>query len=669
MSRVSLIEQLYVKKKSALEFNYDSLWAPPISAFFLESDIQELINIVKSVKLNADVDKKRELINAIMNRRGFRFAHAGTNRLVYNCLEVPTIVAKVAIDRVGMKDTPKEFMNQEYFKPFCCKIFEVHPSGVIGFVEKVNPITSIEEFASVADDIFNLIVTKIIGKYVLDDIGANKFMNYGLRSNGYAFGPVILDYPYAYELDGAKLKCNRKINTPYGPCICNGDIDYNETFDFLVCDKCGKTYKARDLETKNKNILILNDEKESTEMATRSKIYIGGKLVVDTALSSKTYVSKEQFNTLVNGVDMSGDIPIDKVIHLRKPSKQEKKEKMHQEYEMQRLNTSQNQNVTKSILLNVDTKELNAKLKVKKSADRKLSMDVNNIYHHKNQQINEETTVNTEPVIEENADTGNGVITESIASAVKEVIDEVVENKNEDVSCVETASEEVVVIEEADNAESELNESEKEDETEYDENKLYLDKLVNALEIKFNELGILEHIVEPGDNEEAALYITIPDNAFPVECAILDEDITWNHNDIELDVEYISDKVLKLIEEAQNSIKTNDDEEVERHTFENTFSDFDGNTLAVIPVDDQNEEKSSEEIDMSGISNLMNGSINDEEPDYSNYVPEEDDNKESETDMEDDYDDTVDYESYTKIRNTKRQKPSSFDDDSDMEKY
>ena len=30
-------------------------------------------------------------------------------------------------------------------------------------------------------------------------------MNYGLREG---FGPVLLDYPYVFELDGRKLICN-----------------------------------------------------------------------------------------------------------------------------------------------------------------------------------------------------------------------------------------------------------------------------------------------------------------------------------------------------------------------------------------------------------------------------------------------------------------------------
>ena len=214
MSRVSVLESLYSKKKSALEFNYDNLWAPPIRSLLSQDDINELIRIATSLKYNGKINLKYKLINQIMNRRGFRKAHSGTNRVVYNYLEDPRFVAKIAVDRVGMKDNPAEYKNQRYFAPFCCKIFEVDESGVIAFIERVNPITSLEEFLSVSDDIFNMIVTKIIGKYVVDDIGTTKYMNFGLRMNG--FGPVILDFPYAYELDGRKLICNKKIKTPFG---------------------------------------------------------------------------------------------------------------------------------------------------------------------------------------------------------------------------------------------------------------------------------------------------------------------------------------------------------------------------------------------------------------------------------------------------------------------
>ena len=48
MSRVSVLERLYSKKKSALEFNYDNLWAPPIRALLSQEDINELKRIATS---------------------------------------------------------------------------------------------------------------------------------------------------------------------------------------------------------------------------------------------------------------------------------------------------------------------------------------------------------------------------------------------------------------------------------------------------------------------------------------------------------------------------------------------------------------------------------------------------------------------------------------------
>lgn len=329
MSRVSMIEQLYVKKKSALEFNYDALTAPPIRAFLTDEDVYRLYKIATSVKYSGDIDTKYNMIHDVMSRRGFRRTHAGTNRVVYECMEIPSIVAKIAIDRVGIGDNPKEFVNQNYFKPFCCKIFEVDPTGVIAFVEKVNPITSIEEFASVADDVFNLIVTKIIGKYVLDDIGCDRYMNYGIRSSNVGFGPVLLDFPYAFELDGNKLICNREIDTPLGKAICGGEIDYDIGFNNLICSKCGKIFKARELQLDKKQIICLNDE-ESDSMPRRARIMLGDKVLKDSMSSTSTYVSKEQYKTYNNYVDLSErEIIVDRTFHKKqKPAKKIKEDAM-----------------------------------------------------------------------------------------------------------------------------------------------------------------------------------------------------------------------------------------------------------------------------------------------------------------------------------------------------
>ena len=330
MSRVSMIEQLYMKKKSALEFNYDALTAPPIRAFLTDEDVHQLYKIATSVKYAGDIDTKYNMIHDVMSRRGFRRTHAGTNRVVYECMEIPSVVAKIAIDSVGMGDNPKEFVNQNYFKPFCCKIFEVDPTGVIAFVERVNPITSIEEFASVADDVFNLIVTKIIGKYVLDDIGCDRYMNYGIRSSNVGFGPVLLDFPYAFELDGNKLICNREINTPFGKAICGGEIDYDIGFNNLVCSRCGKIFKARELQLDKKQILCINDDEESDSMPRRARIMLGDKVLKDSMGSTATYISKEQYKNYQNYVDLSErEIIVDKTFHKKqKPAKEIKRDVM-----------------------------------------------------------------------------------------------------------------------------------------------------------------------------------------------------------------------------------------------------------------------------------------------------------------------------------------------------
>ena len=73
MSRVALIEQLYAeKRKSALEFDYDALWAPPIMSIFTREDINELYRIATSLRYNANIEKKYELIDSIMKARGFK---------------------------------------------------------------------------------------------------------------------------------------------------------------------------------------------------------------------------------------------------------------------------------------------------------------------------------------------------------------------------------------------------------------------------------------------------------------------------------------------------------------------------------------------------------------------------------------------------------------------
>lgn len=328
MSRVSLIEKLYVKRKSAMEFDYDALTAPPILSILSMQDINELYKIATSVRYNGNMDKKYELIDAIMTRRGFRKAHCGTNRVAYHFLELPTFVAKIALDRVGITDSPAEYKNQAFFKPFCCKIFEVDPTGTVAFVERVNPISSKEEFLSIADDVFNLLITKVIGKYVVDDLGSDTYMNFGVRqlSGGCTFGPVIIDFPYAYELDGAKLICAREINTPQGKLKCGGEIDYDAGFNHLICCRCGKTYTAMDLKKENNGVIMFGKTREVLGM--RTKVISGDKVILDSGRSSDTYVSKNDYDEMTKShLEPNKEYVVGKTVKKKyKPAHQKRKD-------------------------------------------------------------------------------------------------------------------------------------------------------------------------------------------------------------------------------------------------------------------------------------------------------------------------------------------------------
>lgn len=242
MARADILTQLYAKRISPMEFQWDTMVAPSLVSLLPYQDIIYLYQIATSNKLASKPKEKYQMIDQVMRLRNFRKIASGTNRVVYKYLEDQRYCLKIAFDKVGMKDNPMEFENQFKLRPFVARMFEVSPCGTVALCERVEPITSKEEFIAIADDIFDLIVNKIIGLYVVDDIGSKYFQNYGIRLG---VCPVLLDYPYVYELDGKKMYCNRLDPDTNIPCM--GEIDYDDGFNFLVCTKCGKTYQARQL--------------------------------------------------------------------------------------------------------------------------------------------------------------------------------------------------------------------------------------------------------------------------------------------------------------------------------------------------------------------------------------------------------------------------------------
>ena len=250
-ARASALNALYSKRKKICNFEWNDLTHYPISYYLSQSEVGQLRYIATSPKLGGTSKKKKfAMVDNIMRPKGFIRMTTGTNRMVYRCDYDQSFLLKVAIDDVGIRDSPAEFFNQEILKPFVPKVFDVTPCGTVGMFERVEPITSRHEFHNIASEVYELIVKRFIGRFVLEDIGTEFFKNWGVRDG---FGPVLLDFPYLYEIDGNKLTCT---NTLPNGCQCGGLIDYDDGFNTLVCEQCHQRYTARSLGKKGAITLL-----------------------------------------------------------------------------------------------------------------------------------------------------------------------------------------------------------------------------------------------------------------------------------------------------------------------------------------------------------------------------------------------------------------------------
>lgn len=253
MAKVDVLDILMSRHKTPQEFHFENLIIPPMHYYLSYEDIEALRKIATSARLSSKINVKYSMIDNIMRNRGFKRFSAGTNRVVYRFTEDDRFLVKIAVDKVGMQDNPLEFKNQFLLQPYVTKMFYISQCGTVGFCERVLPIKNKAEFKEIASDVFDIIVNKILGLFVVEDIGTKYFMNWGIRAG---FGPVLLDYPYVYKLDGSKLFCSLKDDAT--GTTCDGEIDYDVGFNHLVCSKCGKIYLATNLRDDNdsNNIVI-----------------------------------------------------------------------------------------------------------------------------------------------------------------------------------------------------------------------------------------------------------------------------------------------------------------------------------------------------------------------------------------------------------------------------
>ena len=296
-----------------------------LDTYFYKEDLLLLYELATNPKYNI-VSKKDKLsvYDQIICPRGFYRSHSGTNRIVYSHNTDNTFIIKVALDKIGVDDNNKEFYNQKVLQPFVPKIFDISDNEAVILMEKVKPILNKEEFSLYGNSIFDLITYLVGCGYIMEDIGTDFFMNWGVRQG---FGPVLLDYPYVYRVNKSRLNC---IQRNIDGSQCKGKIIYDDGYNYLICDTCGKRYAAKDI---GSNFKYLNEirskmkrsatmEKISFKIQRGSQSYeiTSGSSIIDEE-SSRNILPKieKKSNRFVvkrgNNVVVNGETTLDKFIN------------------------------------------------------------------------------------------------------------------------------------------------------------------------------------------------------------------------------------------------------------------------------------------------------------------------------------------------------------------
>lgn len=267
-------------------FDFDSLTAPPLTSFLSEYDMVVLNDIIRDPVIAGNDEMKRKFIHDIVEYRGFVRLGGGTNRIVFRHKETQDIVIKVAIDEAGATDSPREMINQRFIKPYVTKAFDISKFGNVGLFERVEQVTNIYQFMDIWEDVYKLITEVFIANgFMLNDIGTDRFKNYGIRRG---WGPVLVDYPYLYEVDPNKLYCDNIVNGKK----CGAEVDFDDGCNSIVCTKCGKVFSAADIG--NLPQMIIKEWLHRKETTNMKIVTMKGDKIINTSNTIKTANSVDE---------------------------------------------------------------------------------------------------------------------------------------------------------------------------------------------------------------------------------------------------------------------------------------------------------------------------------------------------------------------------------------
>lgn len=220
----------------------NSFIRPSIYYYIPNDAINTLYNISCDAKLSNTPLKRFNLQNEVLDKYGFKPLASGTSRRTFYSIYDPNIIIKLGSDLIGRSDNLSENIIQELLLPFCPKILDVDPTGSVMLAERVETMTEKEYKEVWINEIFDLVESLYQLGYLFEDVGLYSFKNWGVRIG---FGPVILDFPYLYQIDWDKMICDKE--DPITHKKCGGKIGYNyeEVMSEIICYKCKSRYSAK----------------------------------------------------------------------------------------------------------------------------------------------------------------------------------------------------------------------------------------------------------------------------------------------------------------------------------------------------------------------------------------------------------------------------------------
>lgn len=223
-----------------------------IKETFTMDELQQIYDICMSHRFSNNNDKV-DALNFILRDKNFLELGAGTNR--YSMLK-DNYVFKFALDHYGFDDNNTEFNKSMELQPYVTKTYETN--GLISVAEYVN-IISLADFRDNKARIRE-ILKWLSTKYLFADLGCidKNFRNWGYNDKQEL---IILDYGYIFNRDDVLMRCTK----------CGSRIVYDENYDQMVCEKCGKKFYVHDI----KSMMEADDEDRAEMFKKEEKIDLG----------------------------------------------------------------------------------------------------------------------------------------------------------------------------------------------------------------------------------------------------------------------------------------------------------------------------------------------------------------------------------------------------------